>query len=129
MESDLVHHQQQGAAKEDLVAGLAYSIVQNYLNKVKEERRVGDTIFYQGATAANRGIVAAFEAILGKKITVPPHHDVTGAIGAAILAMRRNRPKAARKPASAASTCRPQIRAFILRMRGMLQSMRGQEGH
>ena len=88
MESDLVHHQQQGAAKEDLVAGLAYSIVQNYLNKVKEERRVGDTIFYQGATAANRGIVAAFEAILGKKITVPPHHDVTGAIGAAILAMR-----------------------------------------
>ena len=88
MESDLVHHQQQGAAKEDLVAGLAYSIVQNYLNKVKEERRVGETIFYQGATAANRGIVAAFEAVLGKKITVPPHHDVTGAIGAAILAMR-----------------------------------------
>ncbi len=88
MESDLVHHQQQGAAKEDLVAGLAYSIVQNYLNKVKEERRVGDTIFYQGATAANQGIVAAFEAVLGKKITVPPHHDVTGAIGAAILAMR-----------------------------------------
>ena len=88
MESDLVHHQQQGAAKEDLVAGLAYSIVQNYLNKVKEERRVGDTIFYQGATAANQGIVAAFEAVLGKKIIVPPHHDVTGAIGAAILAMR-----------------------------------------
>ena len=88
MESDLVHHQQQGAAKEDLVAGLAYSIVQNYLNKVKEERRVGDTVFYQGATAANRGIVAAFEAVTGKKITVPPHHDVTGAIGAAILAMR-----------------------------------------
>ncbi len=88
MESDLVHHQQQGAAKEDLVAGLAYSIVYNYLNKVKEERRVGDTVFYQGATAANRGIVAAFEAVTGKKITVPPHHDVTGAIGAAILAMR-----------------------------------------
>lgn len=88
MESDLVHHQQQGAAKEDLVAGLAYSIVFNYLNKVKEDRRVGNTIFYQGATAANRGIVAAFEAVLGKKITVPPHHDVTGAIGAAILAMR-----------------------------------------
>lgn len=88
MESDLVHHQQQGAAKEDLVAGLAYSIVQNYLNKVKEERRVGNVIFYQGATAANRGIVAAFEAVLGKKIIVPPHHDVTGAIGAAILAKR-----------------------------------------
>jgi predicted CoA-substrate-specific enzyme activase len=88
MESDLVHYQQRGAAKEDLVAGLSYSIVQNYLNKVVEDRRVGQNIFYQGATAANQGIVAAFEQVLGKKITVPPHHDVTGAIGAALLAFR-----------------------------------------
>ena len=86
MESDLVHYQQQGMAKDDLVAGLSYSIVQNYLNKVVEDRRIGNTIFFQGATAANRGMVAAFEAVLNKKITVPPHHDVTGAIGAAILA-------------------------------------------
>jgi len=96
MESDLVHYQQQGAAKEDLVAGLSYSIVQNYLNKVVEDRRIGNTIFYQGATAANRGIVAAFEAVLGKSITVPPHHDVTGAIGAAILAMRERTWKTSR---------------------------------
>jgi predicted CoA-substrate-specific enzyme activase len=88
MESDLVHHQQGGAAKEDLVAGLSYSIVQNYLNKVAEDRPIGNNIFYQGATAANRGIVAAFQQVCGKKITVPPHHDVTGAIGAALLAMR-----------------------------------------
>lgn len=88
MESDIVHHQQRGAAKEDLVAGLSYSIVYNYLNKVVEGRKIGNNIFYQGATAANRGIVAAFEQVCGKRITVPPHHDVTGAIGAAILAMR-----------------------------------------
>ncbi len=88
MESDLVHHQQRGAAKEDLVAGLSYSIVQNYLNKVAEDRPIGNNIFYQGATAANRGIVAAFQQVCGKKITVPPHHDVTGAIGAALFAMR-----------------------------------------
>jgi predicted CoA-substrate-specific enzyme activase len=88
MESDIVHHQQRGALKEDLVAGLSYSIVQNYLNKVAESRPIGNNIFYQGATAANRGIVAAFEQVVGKKITVPPHHDVTGAIGAALLALR-----------------------------------------
>ncbi|MEJ2671154.1 MAG: acyl-CoA dehydratase activase [Deltaproteobacteria bacterium] len=88
MESDLVHHQQRGAAKEDLVAGLSYSIVQNYLNKVVEDRSIGNNIFYQGATAANQGIVAAFQQVCGKKITVPPHHDVTGAIGAATLGMR-----------------------------------------
>ncbi|MBW2086584.1 MAG: CoA activase, partial [Deltaproteobacteria bacterium] len=88
MESDLIHHQQQGAETPDLVAGLSYSIVTNYLNNVVEGRRIGDHIFYQGATAFNKGIVAAFESITGKKITVPDHTDVTGAIGSAILAMR-----------------------------------------
>ncbi|MCP4634706.1 MAG: CoA activase, partial [candidate division Zixibacteria bacterium] len=86
IESDLVGHQQSGAEKDDLVAGLAYSIVLNYLNKVVENRKVGDNIFFQGGVAWNKGVVAAFEQVLGKEITVPPHHDVTGAIGAAILA-------------------------------------------
>lgn len=87
MESDLVSHQHSGAKKEDLVAGLAYSIVLNYLNKVVGPRKIGDKIFFQGGVAWNRGVVAAFERVLDKKITVPPHHDLTGAIGAAILAM------------------------------------------
>ncbi len=88
METDLVSHQAAGAEIDDLVAGLSYSIVHNYLNKVVEDREVGKKVFYQGATAANQGIVAAFEAVLGRDIHVPPHHDVTGAIGAALLAMR-----------------------------------------
>ena len=37
-------------------------------------------------------MVAAFETVTGKKIIVPPHHDVTGAVGAAIL-VRNNRPE------------------------------------
>jgi predicted CoA-substrate-specific enzyme activase len=90
MESDLVHHLQRGASTEDLVAGLAYSIVENYLNKVVETHRVGERIFFQGGPAFNHAIVAAFEKVLGRPITVPPHHEVTGAIGAALLAMREN---------------------------------------
>jgi len=86
MESDLFHHQQQGASKDNLVSGLAYSIVQNYLNRVVQTKRVGDNIFFQGGTAFNKSVVAAFEAVTGKKITVPPHHDVTGAIGMALIA-------------------------------------------
>ncbi|MCK5421496.1 MAG: CoA activase, partial [Deltaproteobacteria bacterium] len=86
IESDLVHHQQMGVDKADLVAGLSYSIVLNYLNKVVGDRKIGDHIFFQGGTAFNLGVVAAFEKVLGKKITVPCNHDVTGAIGAAILA-------------------------------------------
>jgi predicted CoA-substrate-specific enzyme activase len=86
MESDLNHHQQQGAAKDNLVAGLSYSIVYNYLNRVVGDRRVGRRIFLQGGVAANQGVVAAFNKVTGKQITVPPHHDVTGAIGVAIIA-------------------------------------------
>ena len=88
MESDLNHHQQQGVGKTDLVAGLCYSIVFNYLNRVVEDRRVGDCIFFQGGVAANRGVVAAFERVTGKKITVPPQHDVMGAIGCALIARK-----------------------------------------
>lgn len=89
IESDLVHHQQKGATTDDLVSGLSYSIVANYLNRVVGDKRVGNRIFFQGGTAFNKGVVAAFEKTLPhKQITVPPHHDVTGAIGAAILAMK-----------------------------------------
>ena len=87
IESDLVHHQQSGAKKDDLIAGLSYSIVQNYLNRVVGDRRIGNRIFFQGGTAFNKGVVAAFEKVLEKEIIVPENHDVTGAIGVAILAM------------------------------------------
>ncbi|MBN2323638.1 MAG: CoA activase [Spirochaetes bacterium] len=86
MESDLNAHQQKGARKENLVAGLSYSIVYNYLQKVVGTKRVADRIFFQGGVAYNRSVVAAFEKVTGKPIIVPPHHDVTGAIGAAMLA-------------------------------------------
>ena len=77
-----------GSGVEELTAGLAYSIAYNYLNKVVAGKRVGDRIFFQGGVAANKAVVSAFEIITGKPITVPPHHEVTGAIGAALLAMR-----------------------------------------
>ncbi len=86
MENQQNYCKQRGAAKEDLVAGLAYSVVKNYLTKVVEDRKVGDHILFQGGTAFNRAVKAAFEAVLGKKITVPPQHDILGAIGVAMLA-------------------------------------------
>ncbi len=86
MESDLNAHQQRGVKKENLISGLAYSIVYNYLQKVVGKKPVGNKIFFQGGVTNNKSVVAAFEKVLGKPITVPPHFDVTGAIGAAILA-------------------------------------------
>jgi predicted CoA-substrate-specific enzyme activase len=86
MESDLNSFQQKGAKKEDLVGGLAYSIVHNYIQKVVRKKRIGNHILFQGGVTNNKAVVAAFEKVTGKKIFVPPHFDVTGAIGAAILA-------------------------------------------
>ncbi|MBW1768846.1 MAG: CoA activase, partial [Deltaproteobacteria bacterium] len=86
MESDLNAFQQKGVEKDNLVGGLAYSIVQNYIQKVVRKKRVGNHILFQGGVTNNRAVVAAFEKITGKKIYNPPHFDVTGAIGAAMLA-------------------------------------------
>jgi len=86
METSLLSKQQRGVSKEDLVAGLAYSIVQNYINRVVNGKPIGKRIFFQGGTAFNKAIVAAFERHLNTGITVPPHHDVTGAIGMALIA-------------------------------------------
>ena len=86
MESALSSKLQRGAGREDLLAGLAYSIVQNYVGRVVGSRPVGRRILFQGGTAFNKSVAAAFEAHLGREITVPPHHDVTGAIGMALLA-------------------------------------------
>ncbi|MFC1995607.1 acyl-CoA dehydratase activase [Chloroflexota bacterium] len=87
MESQLNFHKQKGAEKADLLGGLAYSIVKNYLNKVVEDRRIGNHILFQGGVAFNRAVKAAFESLLGKKVLVPPHHDVLGAVGVAMLAV------------------------------------------
>ncbi len=92
MESSLNKQQQMGTAKEDLLAGLSYSIVKNYLSTVVEKRPVGEVILFQGGTAYNRAVKAAFEKVCGKKIIVPPHHDVLGALGCALIAME-NRPE------------------------------------
>lgn len=86
MESDLVHHQQHGAKVADLTAGLAYSIAENYLNRVVNGRVLGDHVLFQGGVAANESVVSAFSALTKRQIIVPPNHDVTGAIGAAMLA-------------------------------------------
>ena len=88
IESDLIHHQQNGAKKENLIAGLCYSIVYNYLNRVVGGKKIGKHIFFQGGVATNQAVVAAFKQVLQKEIIVPPDHEVTGAIGVAILALK-----------------------------------------
>jgi predicted CoA-substrate-specific enzyme activase len=89
MEQDVNAWQQRGAGKADLVAGLAYSVALNYLNRVVRGRRIGAAIYFQGGTAYNDAVAAAFAGLLGKRIVVPPHNGVIGAIGMALLAREK----------------------------------------
>ena len=95
MESDLLSYQQQGAQTSELVAGLSYAIVANYLNRVVGRRKIGDNICFQGGTAFNKAVWVAFEQVVGKPIMVPDHHEVTGALGAAAIAAEYVKTKAA----------------------------------
>jgi predicted CoA-substrate-specific enzyme activase len=88
MENSLMANLQKGTHKNDLLAGLAYSIVQNYINRVVVGKHIGNNIFFLGGVAFNEAVVSAFERYLGKKISVPIHHEVAGAIGMALIAMR-----------------------------------------
>jgi predicted CoA-substrate-specific enzyme activase len=86
MERDVTGWLHKAETIPNLVAGLAYSIALNYLNRVVRGRKIGDVIYFQGGTAYNDAVAAAFAGVLGKKITVPPYNGVMGAIGMALIA-------------------------------------------
>lgn len=86
IESVLDAYAAMGETRENLVAGLAYSVANNYLNRVVEGRDTEGSVFFQGGTAFNRAVVLAFQKILKKPVIVTPHNEVTGAIGAALIA-------------------------------------------
>ena len=92
MERDVNSYMQRGASKADLVAGLAFSVVYNYINRVVRGRKIGDCVFFQGGTAYNDAVAAAFAAVTGKEIIVPPYNGVMGAVGAALLAREKMSP-------------------------------------
>ena len=86
MERDVTGWLHKGETVPDLVAGLAFSIALNYLNRVVRGRKIGNVVYFQGGTAYNDAVTAAFASVLGKKITVPPYNGVMGAIGMALIA-------------------------------------------
>jgi predicted CoA-substrate-specific enzyme activase len=84
MESDLVSYHQKGAERRDLIGGLCYAIAHNYLNRVVGKRKIGKRVMFLGGPSLNKGVVAAFENILGNGLIVPKHREVLGAYGAAL---------------------------------------------
>ena len=95
-ESDMVHKQQMGHPVEDILYGLCQALVRNYLGNVGLGKEIKPPVVFQGGVAFNPAIIRALQEELGTGIIVPDHHEIMGAIGAALLvheemASNRNR--------------------------------------
>ncbi len=85
MERDINHFLSEGYAVDEVLASALHSVRENYLLKVATEKNIGTTIFFQGATAKNKALVAAFEQRLQRPILVSKFCHLTGALGTALL--------------------------------------------
>jgi len=87
--SDIKTATHEGLPKEDIVAGLVYSICMNYTNRVKGNRIIGKKIFMQGGVCYNKAVPYAMANLIGKEIIVPPEPGLMGAFGVALEVKRR----------------------------------------
>jgi predicted CoA-substrate-specific enzyme activase len=83
MERDLNHYLMAGYSTDEILASVLHSTRENYLIKVASKGYIGNKIYFQGATAKNRALVAAFEQKLKKPIMVSRYCHLTGALGVA----------------------------------------------
>ena len=86
-ESEVISLISTGEKRENIIAGIHDSIAARV---VAMANRTGlkAPIMMTGGVAKNIGVVKALEKKLGQLIEVSPHSQVTGAIGAALLAQR-----------------------------------------
>lgn len=84
-ESEIVAEIHRGTAKEDILAGVNESLVTKV---IANSQRIGvePELVLTGGVAKNSGLVEAFRRQIGMKVWVPPFPEITGALGAALLA-------------------------------------------
>ena len=85
MERDINNYLTEGYSVNEVLASVLHSICENYLTKVAVEANIGEKICFQGATARNKALIAAFEHRLKKPIFVSRFCHLTGALGSALI--------------------------------------------
>lgn len=95
---DLISEQAKGNTRENIIAGLHKSLAKNFFSTLGiDKKRLKTPIVFQGGVADNIGVKKALEECLeearGKhcEIIVPPHNNVMGAIGMALIAKRQSK--------------------------------------
>ena len=85
MERDINNYLTEGYTVDEVLASVLHSVCENYLTKVAVEASIGQSVCFQGATARNQALVAAFEHRLNKPIFVSQFCHLTGALGSALI--------------------------------------------
>ncbi len=88
MNSTIITQQRAGRSREDIMAGLCRSIIENVFTKVvriSNTDSLGDHIVVQGGTFNNEAVLRALEEYLGRDVTLAPYSGEMGALGVAIL--------------------------------------------
>jgi len=83
--TDLRNALQQGAEQTDVVAGLVYSIADNYISRIVGPRHLGENILFLGGVALNKAVALAMVSRSQRKIIVPSHPELMGSIGTALM--------------------------------------------
>lgn len=83
--TDLRNALQQGASREDVIAGLAYSIADNYISRIVGPRHIGRILLFLGGVALNKAVALAMAACSQRKVVVPAFPELMGAIGTALM--------------------------------------------
>lgn len=83
--TDLRTALQEGADKNDVIAGIVYSIAKNYIARVVGINLIGDNILFQGGVALNRSVALSLASITEKKIVVPPRPELMGCLGSGLM--------------------------------------------
>lgn len=84
-ESEVVSLLAQGKSKEDIIAGLHESISERIISMLNMVGVQGEVVF-TGGVAKNLGIIKALEKKLNTAIKVAAEPQITGAVGAALIA-------------------------------------------
>ncbi|MFX1413161.1 MAG: acyl-CoA dehydratase activase [Promethearchaeota archaeon] len=83
--TDIRNALQQGANYKDVIAGLVYSIADNYISRIVGPRHIGDNLLFLGGVALNRSVALAIAARSQRKVIVPAHPELMGAVGTAFM--------------------------------------------
>lgn len=83
--TDLRNALQQGANSEDVIAGLVYSIADNYISRIVGPRQIGENLLFLGGVALNKSVALAIAARSQRNVVVPAHPELMGAVGTALM--------------------------------------------